>query len=256
MLILLPPSEGKTAAHTEKPVDLAELIFPELTEARERVAQELVKVSAGVDALSVLKVGKTLSAEVERNQQIFAEPVAPASEIYSGVLFDALDYASLTVAGKENADRVILIISALWGAVGLTDEIPAYRLSMGVKLGHCGNLATFWKGELSPVLVPWATHQLVIDCRSAAYANAWKPAPEHTFAVRVEQVQTDGGRKVVSHFAKHYRGLLVRFIVENGLSHLNNIQDLVAALNRQWEVELTLPRARKPGCLTLVVPAP
>ncbi len=97
MLILLPPSEGKTPApRTHAPVNLAELSFPELTTEREDVLEELMRVSAQEDALDVLGVGASLTAEIERNTRLVEEPAHPAAEVYTGVLFEALDYASFS----------------------------------------------------------------------------------------------------------------------------------------------------------------
>src|SRR5690606_11856419 len=57
VLILLPPSEGKTA-HTEgSPFDFADLSFPELEQERRQVLDALAEVSAREDAMSVLGVG-------------------------------------------------------------------------------------------------------------------------------------------------------------------------------------------------------
>lgn len=256
MLILLPPSEGKAPASKGEPVDFAELSFPELTEARELVAKELMTVSSHYDAPQLLKVGKTLSSEIIRNQRILAEPAAAAAEVYTGVLYEALDYSSFTAAQKQRADSSILVISALWGALKLTDRIPAYRLSMGIRLGECGNLATFWRGELSSLLADYAQGQLIIDCRSAAYSNAWKPPQAQTYLVRVEQVQKDDSRKVVSHFAKHYRGLLARYLIMEKLLSCDSIEKLSEKLSFHWTVEITPATPKQAGILTLVVPAP
>lgn len=95
----------------------------------------------------------------------------------------------------------------MWGALRLDDVIPAYRLSMGVRLPELGNLAQFWRSELAEVLDPLAEGELVVDCRSAAYGMAWQSPAARTYAVRVVHEDDGGARKVVSHFAKHYRGL-------------------------------------------------
>lgn len=253
LLILLPPSEGKTAAETGAPVDLGDLSFPELTEARERIAEELIRVSAEEDALQQLKVGASLAAEVERNRRILDEPAHPASSVYTGVLFEAFDYSSLDDDAAAAADESVLVVSALWGVVKLTDRIPAYRLSMGVKLGDCGNLATFWKPELARALDPLAQDNLVIDCRSSAYAKAWLPHPERTFAVRVEKETADGARKVVSHMAKHFRGEFARYLVTQGLSQLTDIEEVLVQASHDWNLEVDYPSGKKPGQLTLVI---
>lgn len=97
MLILLPPSEGKTPAPAgNAPVSFADLSFPELTAERESVLEELTAVSSGPDALTELKVGASLEAEVERNMRLMSEPAQPAIRTYTGVLFEALDYASFS----------------------------------------------------------------------------------------------------------------------------------------------------------------
>lgn len=260
MLILLPPSEGKTSAPTgNAPVCFADLSFPELTAERESVLEELEQVSAGVDALTELKVGPSLKAEVERNTRLLTEPAQPAIRTYTGVLFEALDYASFSPAERDAAHWSLLISSALWGILRPEDAIPAYRLSMGIKLGSVGALASFWKGALGTALEATAKDQLILDCRSVAYAKSWVTSPSQTLAVRVERVAADGSRKVVSHMAKHYRGLFARYLIQSGLAarpiggSTAGIAEFLEAVSEDWSVECTLPTARKAGVLTLLV---
>ena len=260
MLILLPPSEGKTPAPAgNAPVCFADLSFPELTAERESVLEELAAVSSGPDALTELKVGASLAAEVERNTRLLTEPAQPAIRTYTGVLFEALDYASFSPAERDAAHWSLLISSALWGILRPEDAIPAYRLSMGVKLGSVGALASFWKGALGTALEVTARDQLILDCRSAAYAKSWVTPPSQTLAVRVERVAADGSRKVVSHMAKHYRGLFARYLIQSGLAarpidgSTAGIAEFLEAVSEDWSVECTLPTARKAGILTLLV---
>lgn len=254
MLILFPPSESKATAPVENPpVELGDLSFPVLTEARERVAEVLAEVSGREDALDALKVGASLAPEVKRNTRILAEPAQEAAAVYTGVLFEAFGAGTLSEQARTRAKESVLVTSALWGAVKLGDLIPAYRLSMGVKLGEVGDLAKFWAGELPAALDEYAGDQLVVDGRSAAYAKAWKPSPARHLMVRVERVQPDGSRKVVSHMAKHYRGLLGRYLVEETLTGIDDAVELAEALSKDFTVELLEPTAKKPGTLTLVV---
>ncbi len=140
MLILLPPSEGKTAPSSRRqPVDLARLSFPELTQPRRTVGDALAAVSARADAMDVLGVGASLADEVRGNIDLWSAPAAPAAEVYSGVLYDALDVATLSVPARRRATSAVVVISALWGAVRLTDRIPTYRLSMTVDLPGVGH---------------------------------------------------------------------------------------------------------------------
>ena len=107
MLILLPPSEGKTPAAGGDAVDWTALSFPALNVHRAMVLESLGTVSAHEDALALLGVGASLSADVARNTRLHAEPAAPAHQVYSGVLYDALGYDSLTPAQRSRADACV-----------------------------------------------------------------------------------------------------------------------------------------------------
>ncbi|WP_435300285.1 YaaA family protein [Timonella sp. A28] len=215
MLILLPPSEGKTAPTTGAPVDVESLSHPGLNEQRHTVLRELARVSAQADAHELLGVGASLTHEIERNRALLSAPAAPSTNIYSGVLFEALNLGAMSDEHLEIAAQHVRVVSALWGLVSPTDVIPAYRLSMGVKLGELGALGALWRKVLDAELAEMAQETVVIDCRSAAYAAAWKPAPSSsTEWVSVKVVrELDGKRSVVSHNAKHTRGLLARHMI-------------------------------------------
>lgn len=255
MLILLPPSESKTAPASGDPLNLASLDLPALTGARSELADALAEVSGRADALQVLGVGPSLAADVARNRHLRTAPAAPALEVYTGVLYDALDAASLSPGAREVADSSLLVISALWGAVRPTDRIPAYRLSMGTALPDTGKLSSWWKPRLAPVLDELAADQVVVDCRSAAYAAAWKAPAPRTVTVRVEQEKADGTRSVVSHQAKHTRGLVARALCEvrRAGGALDTVHEVRDALAERWHVELKDPTSRSAGVLTVVL---
>src|SRR4051812_851021 len=57
VLVLLPPSEGKTAPSEGASVALEELSFPGLTKARERVLNTVIRVSGGREATALKALG-------------------------------------------------------------------------------------------------------------------------------------------------------------------------------------------------------
>ena len=253
MLILLPPSEGKTPATVGNAVDWSTLSFPGLNSYRAKVLEGLGTVSAHEDALALLGVGASLRADVERNTRLHAEPAAPAHQVYSGVLYDALDYNSLTPAQRRKAEGCVLVISALWGAIRFGDRVPAYRLSMGTALPDVGRLASFWKPQLNAALAAATEGELLVDCRSSTYAAAWTPPPAQTVAVNVF-TEVDGVRKVVSHFAKHTRGELARHLLTRRGGAPRTPKQLRQAAAEQWSTELVEGTARKPHTLNLILP--
>ncbi|MFD6176014.1 MULTISPECIES: YaaA family protein [unclassified Isoptericola] len=214
MLICLPPSEGKTPAPVgAAPVDLARLTAAEhLTDQRRAVLDALAATSARPDATALLGVGASLVDVVARNTELKAAPTAPASRVYTGVLYAAAGLADLPDDVADVAARDVRVFSGLWGAVSPADLIPAYRLSMAVDLPGVGKLATAWRPHLAAALDARAAGDVVVDCRSAAYLAAWKPATtgdDATDWVTVRVVrEADGKRTVVSHNAKHTRGVL------------------------------------------------
>ncbi|GAB3598474.1 peroxide stress protein YaaA [Angustibacter peucedani] len=256
MLVLLPPSEGKTRPGTRRsPVDLPRLGWPELTAAREQVLDALAAASAGPDALDVLGVGASLADDVAANTRLRSAPAAPAGEVYSGVLYDALGLASLTATARRRANRRLVVVSALWGAVRMTDRIPAYRLAMGVSLPGVGPLATFWRPRLDQPLAAAAGRGLVVDCRSSTYQAAWTPPAglaRRTVAVRVLS-EVDGRRTVVSHMAKHTRGLVTRHLLERD-DEPRSAAALASAVGEAFRCELVAPpRPGRPWTLDVVV---
>ena len=242
MLIVLPPSETKSFGGDHPPLDWDSLSFPELNSVRKQIAADLVALD---DPFTVLGISDKLAAEVEANQQLLTSPTAPAILRYTGVLYDALAAGTL----PNEALQRLAIGSALFGVVRAGDLIPHYRLSGGTKLptrssSTTPTLKSRWGGLITEVLS--SADDLVVDLRSGTYQQLGRLKTAIT--VRVESVQPDGSRKVVSHFNKHYKGELARVLA---LSEQDPISiDEVAAIARAagMTVEITSPTA-----LTLVV---
>lgn len=246
VLILLPPSETKTPVRRGKPLDLAGLSFPPLGPTRDAVLDALVEVSAEPAATQRLGVPASLSDVVSRNVELRDAPTATVEGVYSGVLYDALSLADLDPASRRRARAWLVVISALWGAVRLGDRIPPYRLNMCGRLPGLAHLTDVWRGPLSDVLPGAARRGIVVDCRSAEYATAWRPTGELAERTVVVKVFRDraGNRGAVSHMAKRTRGLVVRRIVVDAIDP-RRPQGLAEALSDHFEVDLRRPS--RPG---------
>ena len=217
MLILLPPSEGKASpARRGRRVDLTALPHPELGPLREELLDALVGFSAGPGAAEALGLSPGLADEVSRNVHLRTTPARRAIDVYTGVLYAALDHATLSPAGRRRANRWVRVQSALWGPVSPTDLIAPYRLPMTASLPELGPVAARWRAVLGPVMSALAGDGLVVDGRSSAYASVWRPsgtAARSYVTVRVFS-EVEGRRTVVSHAAKHTRGLVTRWLCE------------------------------------------
>jgi hypothetical protein len=211
VLILLPPSEGKTAPAGGASVDLGELAYPEeLRERREGLLDALAGLARvpAKKAIEQLAISPGQAGEIEVDAALREAPAGPAAEVYTGVLFDRLGLPGL----PERARSRVLIASALWGVVRPDDAIPYYRLSAKARLKGIGPIAAWWRGALAGVL-PDEEGQLVVDMRSGAYAAAWKPKRATLLAVRAFSEEGDK-RMPVSHMAKAVRGEVARALLK------------------------------------------
>ena len=215
MLILLPPSEGKSHAQSFDLLRIDALSFA---------------TSLTISRLSVLK---------KYGSQILTEPTAPAIDIYSGVLFQALSYRTLSKSAQQRAQSQLLIFSALFGVLRPLDPIPHYKMKIK---------SSDWKVPLKTALAGLES-ELIVDCRSSTFASAWKSNPEITVAVRVFQ-ERDGVRSVITHMSKKYRGELTRILMQGRApKNPHELRDIAA---KYFHVELHEPVGTIPWQLDLI----
>jgi len=254
VLILLPPSEGKSAPAKGKKLALSTLAFaPALSEPRSQVLESLVKLAQGPQKKASETLGLTpgLAGEIKVDSELFTAACAPALEVYSGVLYEALGWGSLPAAIRKRAESQLIVISALFGALCPSDLIPAYRLSMDVTLPRVGGLSAFWKKHLSIALAGLDAAP-VIDMRSQTYATAWVPNPTNSAQVRVF-LEKNGKRSVVSHMAKLTRGQVARELLLQTKAP-TSIAGVAKVLNKKFDVEYVLPSSvKKPHYLDIIL---
>lgn len=233
MLLLLPPSEGKSAPDYGPTLELDRLSFPELNQARSKVLSALIEVSRREDAAQILKVGAKGAREIVAQRDILTAPCAPARQVYTGVLYEA--------ARLRQGDDV-LVFSGLFGVTRGEDFIPPHRLSMNVSLPGIGPLKTFWRKELAGWMpsktmmlqvngtesqtVSGACNEIamdrcpqdaeiedVVDLRSELY-RVTGPGTTNTHTRWWNIRIVDSKNRTISHMAKHYRGLLARALLD------------------------------------------
>jgi cytoplasmic iron level regulating protein YaaA (DUF328/UPF0246 family) len=258
VMILLPPSEGKTVPQTKAALDLSTLSFTELTELRSKTIDSLVKVSEGRVSVArkILGVTANQDAEIERNHDLWAKPVAPALAVYTGVLFDAIGIDSLSKSAVKNFSRDAYVVSALFGLISVTDHIPAYRLSGSATLPKIGTLSSLWSRAVAELLVN--ADEFIIDLRSGVYQKLGQipdDAAPRAVVPRILQKMPSGPPKLVSHHNKATKGRIVRAIAESGksLKSVEELAEVVAALGADVEV-ISPSNPAKPFGLDVVVP--
>ncbi len=244
VLILLPPSEGKTAPRRGARLRPDRWSAPLVT-PREQVLEALVDLCRGdpSHAAEVLGLGPSQADEVGRNARLLDASTARADKVYAGVLYEALALSDLSGPARRRATRWLAITSALFGLVRLDEPIPAYRLAGGVTLPGLGGIAAHWRTHLDPVVREALGSGLLVDLRSATYAAFWHPAGDLAPRVATIRVlhEVDGTRKVVSHFNKATKGRLVRSLLEDGATPRTPAELAEGLVAHGWTVEVGEP---------------
>jgi hypothetical protein len=249
VLVLLPPSESKAPGGDGPPLDLGRLSRPALTPVRRLLVDALEQAAVrDPDALRrALGCTPGQAAEVARNAALSTSPTLRTMRRYTGVVYDALGYATLHGPARRRADASLVVASALFGLLTPRDAVPAYRLSGSTSLPGAGPLATLWRPLLEPEL---ADHRgVVVDLRSATYAAlARVPCAVQVRVLR----EVDGRRTTVSHDNKWTKGRLARALCEHGARGVRDVAeagrelcDAVEVDGRRVDLVLTgLARAR------------
>jgi len=249
MLVLLPPSETKRPGGSGGPWRPESLSFPSLGPQRTAVVDALVALSADPDeAARVLRLGATQRGEIAVNAALPSAPLLPAADRYTGVLYDALDAASLDAAARRWLGRSVAIHSAPFGPVRALERIPAYRLGAAASLPGLSTLPRIWAPAVTAAL---AAEQpgFVLDLRSEAYvALGPVPAGVASAYVRVVTETGSGAVRALNHFNKHAKGALTRALAQD-----RPRVSSAAGLRRWADAAGWRLREGRPGELELVV---
>ncbi len=212
MLIWLPPSEAKNAPAQGPSFDVNALSRAGLARSRRTVCDTLAALGDGPEAAAILKVGVRIDLSV--NTALNSAPCAPASSLFTGVLYEAIEECAPGAWSSDGAAH-ISIFSGLFGVLSPTDYIPDHRLAMGVSLPELGVLSTWWAPRLDEALSTEASGRIIIDGRSGPYRAACKAPWARVWELRVEH-EADGKRSVISHDAKRWRGAVTGLLLGMG----------------------------------------
>jgi len=297
MRILLPPSAGKTTKESTNHLQLEKLWQEEhLTQTRRQLIDDVQNTALLADAAQIFKLGPKNAHEISQNLEVYDAPALAAWQLYDGVLYEAAKFAQIFSSGEPSQgsqgqvgnhrgdqrqgsqgqgnqpqglqrqlEELTLVFSALFGPVRLTDLITPHRLSGSVKLPGQGSVASIWSKALKELLTQQLSGHVVVDLRSSEYGAMYRPTRGSDcllLNIGVAKVNpATGKRSVVSHWAKHTRGLLAGALLEAVASgqlaasdgDVDEILQVAAGLEGVREVEITPLDARGQAKVTLVL---
>jgi cytoplasmic iron level regulating protein YaaA (DUF328/UPF0246 family) len=255
MLIVVPPSESKRPSPANgRPVDVAGLSFPELTPTRRRVIDALTATSARPDAFDRLLLRPSMADEIAGDARVLELPTMPVLDLYVGPLHEGLAADRLSEHARGRADRELVVVSPLWGALRPSDRIPRYRLHVCAHLAGMGDLEPTWRAVLPEVLAEAAgAAGVVVDLRSPIVQAMGMPRAIAARTVTLKVDQGPPGRPIGDVIAKRVRGEAAHALLESAAdpAHPHELADVLGA---RWPVRLASPdRPGQPWTMTLAV---
>ena len=127
------------------------------------------------------------------------------------------------------------MLSGLYGLLKPLDLMQPYRLEMGTKLGNerGSNLYQFWGNIITDKLneaIKAQEDNVLINLASNEYFKAVKPkALAAQVITPVFKDCKNGQYKVISFFAKKARGMMARYIIENRIESVKQLESFDTA---------------------------
>ena len=213
MKILLAPAETKNEGGEEKAFCKDNFFLEELFEKREEIFNIYEKhlASSSIEELSAWFGLKKLDDVKKYKESLINKPTMKAINRYNGVAFDALDYNNLDNETQKYIDENVILFSNLFGPIKANDKIPNYKYKQGAKLNNIA-IEKFFLDNFTAQLDSYIGEE-VIDLRAGYYEKFYKVKKANVLTFKFIK---DG--KVVSHWAKYYRGKVLQEIAKNKIS--------------------------------------
>jgi len=198
---LFSPSEGKNRGGTTG--DKSDILFGHAPRKEILSAYDGIVNSGDMEAIKALFGIKKESEVTPYIEDLFTAPKMPAVERYSGVAFGYLEYQSLPKEAQAYLHRQLIIFSNLYGSVLGGDMIANYKVKQGNSVGEIAP-DKFYKERFSYQLDLQLMDHEILDLRAGYYDKFYKTKQEYTTLKFLK------GGKSVSHWAKAYRGIVLR----------------------------------------------
>ncbi len=222
MKILFSPSETKIVGGVDKSFDKNSFIFPELFEKRMQIVKQYNDfiTSASKDELIKLFGTKKEDVLAQYSKDLFTTPTTKVIQRYDGVAFDYLEYSKLKSNEKSYIDENVLIFSNLFGVLKAGDNgLPDYKLKQGETFSNL-KIEKFYNDNFTLALDEYLKDEDIIDLRAGFYEKFYKIEKPYTTMKFIK----DG--KVVSHWAKAYRGIILKLLAQNSIKSIDELMNM------------------------------
>ena len=214
--ILFAPSEGKNSGGNSSKKDIFGAI-----NARDEILHAYNDIILSQDEEAIMRLFgfKKFSQCKPYICDIFNSPLLPAIERYQGVAYDYLKYSELDADAKRFLQENTLIFSNLYGPLLGGDPIANYKVKQGNTIGTIAP-EKFYKERFSYQIDLYLNTHELLDLRAGYYDKFYKSTKPYTTLKFLKNGKT------VSHWAKAYRGIVLREIAKHNIQSMQEFMQL------------------------------
>ena len=190
-----------------------------------------IKNLSAPDLSSLMNISPKLSElNWSRNQEFQKIDSKDKEAIFAfnGDVYDGIDANTINTSNHEKLQNSLRILSGLYGILKPFDKIKAYRLEMGTKISINGskNLYDFWKENVTKSLVNEVNeNDIIVNLASNEYFSVIDQSLISNTIVNPQFKDFKNGKlKIISFYAKKARGLMTRFLIDNDINSLSDIE--------------------------------
>ena len=190
-----------------------------------------IKNLSAPDISSLMSISPKLSELNWSRNQDFQKIDSKEKEAifaFNGDVYDGIDANSINKSNYEKLQNSLRILSGLYGILKPFDKIKAYRLEMGTKISINGskNLYDFWKENVTNSLIDEINeNDIIVNLASNEYFSVIdKSLISNTIVTPHFKDFKNGKLKIISFYAKKARGLMTRFLIDNDIKSLSDIE--------------------------------
>lgn len=229
MKIVISPAKS---LNFSKEIPFKDFTFPIFENEILEINERLKKLSPS-ELSSLMKISDKLAQLNWTRNQEFQLPFneknsRQALYAFDGDVYDGLDAYSLDNKEVTKAQKHLRILSGQYGILKPLDFIQPYRLEMGTKIniGNSLNLYEFWKEKITHYLnSELSDNELFINLASNEYFNVIDTKKlKVPIITPIFKDWKSGELKVISFYAKKARGLMVRYLIKNEISSVEDIK--------------------------------
>lgn len=164
--------------------------------------------------------------------------LVPAVDVFVGDIYSGLQVQAWSDHDREYAQKHLLILSGLYGALRACDGISPYRLEMGYKLPDGSSLYVFWDKKIANILP--ASTSTIVNLSAVEYTKALLPFVE--LPVVTPKFLTispkTGEPTFVTVHTKIARGAFAGWLIQNRIDDVDQLKDFTL-LNYAYNKKLS-----------------